>query len=559
MDEEALKGDFQKFLSEVWQHLGLPKPTRIQNDMAKFLQHGSPKDMLEAFRGVGKTWVTAAFIVWLLWRDPNLKIMVVSASKAHADNTSTFCLQIIQTVPFLQHLAPRADQREAKVQFDVGPARPARDPSVKSLGITGQLTGSRADLILADDIETAQNSQTQMMREKLKTATEEFGAILKPGGRVIYLGTPQCEDSIYRALPAKGYRIRIWPARYPNERLRAAYQGELAPLLQDDLIKNPKIVGAPTEPERFDEDVLLSKEMEYARSGFALQFMLDTSLSDATRYPLKLADLMVMNLNTEVGPPKVIWAAAPDLTDNELPNPGFSGDRLYRPMKIAEGAWMPYTGSVLTIDPSGRGKDETGYAVTKVLNGLIYAVEWGGLIGGYDPATLEQLALIAKKQKVNEVLIESNFGDGMFTELFKPVLRKHHNCSVEEVHHTGQKEKRIIDSLEPVMNAHRLVIDRRLVLEDHRSIQGYAMESAQSYSGLYQMTRITKDRGALKKDDRLEALAMGVAHWVEVMAQDVDEQMAQAEEDGKNREVWEFMEHLLGPDAVEERTWLTQD
>ncbi len=559
MTEDELKSDFRNFLYLVWRHLGFPKPTKIQYDMAYFLQHGGSKIMLEAFRGVGKTWVTAAFVVWLLYCNPNLNILVVSASKAHADKTSAFCLTIIRTIPELRFLAPGRDQFDSKVMFTVGPAEAGRDPSVTSLGITGQLTGTRADVIIPDDIETAQNSQTQMMREKLKTQSEEFGAILKPGGRIIYLGTPQCEDSIYRALPAKGYTIRIWPARYPSVRLRESYQGALAPSLQAELDADPKLVGKPTEPERFDEPVLVDKEMEYARSGFALQFMLDTSLSDAARYPLKLADLIVMSINSEVGPPKVVWAAAPDLIDNELPNPGFSGDRLYRPMQITEGPWMPFTGSVLTIDPSGRGKDETGYAVTKVLNGMIYCTEWGGLIGGYDPSTLEQLALIAKRQKVNEVLVESNFGDGMFTELFKPVLRKHHPCSIEEIHHTGQKERRIIDSLEPVLNAHRLVIDRKLILEDHRSVQSYASEQASSYSGLYQLTRITKDRGSLRKDDRLEALAMGVAKWTLVMAQDVDDMLKQAEEDETFRQVQDFINSFDNVEAHTERTWMTQD
>lgn len=557
--ESDLKSDFKVFLKVVWPLLGLPQPTRIQLLMADFLQHGSEKDMLEAFRGVGKTWVTAAFVAWCLWKDPNLKIMIVSASKAHADNTSTFCLQIINTVPFLEHLAPRADQREAKVQFDVGPALPARDPSVKSLGITGQLTGSRADIIIPDDIETAQNSQTQMMREKLRTQVEEFAAIIKPGGRVIYLGTPQCEDSIYRGLPKKGYRIRIYPARYPTPKVLEGYQGNFCPVLQADLDSGKAKAGDPTEPERFDVEVLASKEAEYARSGFALQFMLDTSLSDATRYPLKLSDLVVMNLNAELAPPKVVWAASPELVDNELPNPGFSGDRLYRPMQVQEGNWLAYSGAVMAIDPSGRGKDETGYSVIKMLHGQLYVLEWGGIRGGYEPEVLEQLAQIAKRQKVNEVIIEDNFGDGMYTRLFLPVLKKVHPCAIEEVHHSIQKERRIIDSLEPVLNAHRLIIDRRLVLEDHRSIQAYASEQAQGYSGLYQLTRITKDRGALKHDDRLDALAIGVTYWSEALAQDVDDMVLQSEEDENKRQVWEFMEHLTGEGSIEERTWLSQE
>ncbi len=563
MLEERLKASFRNFLTLVWRHLGFPKPTRLQLDIALFLQHGGgdgvDKVMVEAFRGVGKTWVTASFIVWLLYCNPDLKILVVSASKNHADKTSAFCLQLIRSIPALHHLAPSGNQADSKVMFTVGPAADSRDPSVTSMGITGMLTGSRADLILSDDVETSQNSQTQAMREKLKTSTEEYAAILKPGGRIIYLGTPQCEDSIYRALPAKGYTIRIWPARYPDQRLQEAYNGCLSPLLVADLAKNPQLVGQPTEPERFTEEVLASREAEYARSGFALQFMLDTTLSDSSRYPLKLSDLIVMDLNADVAPPKVVWGRAPELIINDLPNVGMSGDRLYRPMAILgeQREWAPYTGSVLAIDPSGRGRDETGYAVVKILHGLLYAVEWGGLIGGYEDETLRQLAIIAKRQKVNEVIIESNFGDGMFTKLFTPVLSKYHLCSIEEVRHSTQKEKRIIDTLEPVLNAHRLIMDRRLVEQDYKTVSQYSAETSHQYMGLHQLTRITRDRGALKRDDRLDALAIAVAYWVEHMSRDTDQAVSDHQAELLDREVEKFLEHCL-PDAPRsEQTWIS--
>ena len=146
-----LYDDFKVFLFAVWKHLNLPEPTRSQYMMGEWLQTGPTKLVIEAFRGIGKSWVTAAFVCWLLMRDPQLKIMVVSASKLRADDFSTFVLRLIHEVPFLQHLQPRDGQRSSKIAFDVGPARADQSPSVKSVGITGQLTGSRADVIIADD------------------------------------------------------------------------------------------------------------------------------------------------------------------------------------------------------------------------------------------------------------------------------------------------------------------------------------------------------------------------------------------------------------------------
>ncbi len=546
------KEDFKAFLGRMWTDVGLPHPTKLQLDIADYMQNGPRRRMIQAFRGVGKTWLAAGYINYRLKLNPDLKIMVLSASKAHADNTTTFCLQVINTMQELEHLIPHEDQREAKIQFDVGPAKPARDPSVRSIGITGQITGSRADLILVDDVETPTNSQTQMMREKLKTAVEELGAVLKPDGEVIYLGTPQCEDSVYRGLPAKGYQIRMWPVRYPNARQKAGYGDQLAPIYERELALDKTLEGKSADPERFSEADLQEREAEYARSGFALQFMLDTSLSDATRYPLKLTDLIIMNLNPEVAPPKVVWAASPDLIDNELPNVGFAGDRLYRPMQIQDGNWLAFTGSVMCIDPSGRGQDETGYAVVKMLHGQLFLVEWGGLIGGYSPEVLKQLAIIAKRQKVNHVIVESNFGDGMYGKLLTPYL----GYAPEEIRHNIQKERRIIDTLEPVLNSHKLIVDRKLVLADYNSVEHYSSESRLTYTGLHQLTRITKDRGSLKHDDRLDALAMAVAYWVEHMSRDTDEALKDSENEALDKELERFMEHALGG-PQEESTWLT--
>ena len=143
--------DFRVFLTLVWRHLNLPDPTPIQLDIALYLQHGPRRKIIEAFRGVGKSWITAAYVVWRLRQNPNLKFMVLSASEDRPDNFTTFCLRLINEIPTLQCLIPRADQRCSKLSFDVGPARADHAPSVTSKGIFSQITGGRADEIIADD------------------------------------------------------------------------------------------------------------------------------------------------------------------------------------------------------------------------------------------------------------------------------------------------------------------------------------------------------------------------------------------------------------------------
>jgi len=532
--------DFRNFLYLVWKELNLPDPTNIQYEIAEFMQHGPKRAIIEGFRGVGKSWICSAFVVHQLYLDPSKNILVVSASKTRADDFSTFTLRLIHELPMLEHLKPNAKQRFSKISFDVGPAPASHAPSVKSLGVTSQLTGSRADIIVGDDIEVPTNSATQGMREKLSEQVKEFDAIIKPNdtSKILFLGTPQCEDSIYNKLLERDYKARIWTARYITPSYNQTHYEERVSALCVDSNKE----GESTEYTRFSDIDLNERELSYGRSGFAMQFMLDTRLSDTDRYPLKLSDLIVMDIDNEVAPEKLIWARNPDLVwDSEVPNVGFSGDRYYRPFQVI-GDHTEFTGSVIAIDPSGRGRDETGYAVVKMLNGTLFVPDCGGLQGGYSDEVLKNLAIIAQKHKVNYVVAESNFGDGMFTEIFKPILEKVHPCSIEEVRHNTQKEKRIIDTLEPVMNQHRLVISPKVIKKDYDSAQGYPAESQLKYQLMYQMSRITRDRGAITHDDRLDALSIGVNYWVEQMAQDADKRIKERKVDLINQELKKFEE-----------------
>jgi len=546
--------DFRNFLYLCWQHLNLPEPTPVQYDIAEFVQSGPKRAIIQAFRGVGKSYITSAFVCHQLLLDPDLKFLVVSASKARADDFSTFTLRLISEIPLLRHLHPSDEQRSSKIAFDVGPAQASHSPSVKSVGITGMLTGSRADFIIADDVESANNSMTEGMRTKLAEVVKEFDAILKPDGRIIYLGTPQTEQSLYERLLNRGYDCRIWPARHLEEEQMVSYGNRLAPFIAS----SGGDPGTSTDPLRFSDDDLMEREASYGRSGFALQFMLDTKLADTDRYPLKLSDLIVTPVDPKRGPAHLVWANSPDLRYNDLHNVGMDGDGFFRPMSVSED-FTEFQGVAMSIDPSGRGKDETAYAVVKCLHGQLFLVDAGGFRGGYSTETLESLAHVAKLYGVNYIIVESNFGDGMFSSLFKPVLGKIHPTTIEEVRHSKQKELRIIDTLEPVLNQHRLVVDPKVIQKDYDSSINYATavggEQAEKYSLFYQMSRLTRDRGSLLHDDRLDALSIVVNYWTESLARDV-EGAALAHKDALiMKELEHFMEITTGG-RVKEATWM---
>jgi len=515
--EAKMKDDFSFFLTLVWRELDLPKPTRAQLAIAEYLQHGPKRLQISAFRGVGKSWITAAFVLWVLFVDPDRKIMVISASKERADNFSIFCQKLILDIDWLAHLRPRdADQRWSRISFDVGPAKPHQAPSVKSVGITGQMTGSRAHLMVFDDVEVPANSATDMQREKLLQLVSESESILVPDedARIMFLGTPQSTFTIYRKLAERSYRPFVWPARYPRD--LSKYEGLLAPQLVEDLEKGAE-AWTPTDT-RFNDTNLIEREAAMGRSNFMLQFMLDTSMSDAEKFPLKFQDLIVTPLGAECAE-AYAWSGDPRYMLKDLNPVGLPGDRFYGPMFIDEGI-CPYNETIVSVDPSGRGTDETVAVVLSQANGYIFVRDMKAYKDGYSDATLSDIVRLGKRYKASKLLIESNFGDGMICELFRRhITQMQANMLTEEVRATSRKEERIIETLEPVMNQHKLIIDPRVWEYDYSSNPDAAPEKRLEYMLGYQMSRMCREKGAVKHDDRVDAMAQGVQYFVDAVAQ----------------------------------------
>jgi hypothetical protein len=528
----ALQEDFKLFLQALWEQLDLPSPTRAQYAIADYLQHGPKRLQIQAFRGVGKSWITGAFVLWTLFKDPEKKIMIISASKERADNMSIFLQKLIIETPWLNHLRPKADDsRWSRISFDVN-CSPHQAPSVKSVGITGQLTGSRADLMILDDIEVPGNSMTELMREKLLQLCTEAESILTPknDSRIMYLGTPQTTFTVYRKLAERSYRPFVWPARYPKD--LANYEGLIAPQLQEDIDTGAES-GACTDPDRFDDDDLVDREASMGRSNFMLQFMLDTSLSDAEKFPLKMADLIVTAVNPTEAPDAVVWCADPRNVIKELPTVGLPGDYFYSPMQL-QGEWGPYTETICSIDPSGRGTDETAACYLSQKNGFIYLHEVRAYRDGYTDSTLLDILRGCAKYGVTKLVIETNFGDGIVCELFKKHLQQTKQAiDIEEVRANVRKEDRIIDALEPVLNQHRLICNRSVIDWDYNSNKDEAPELRLLYMLFYQMSRMCREKGAVKHDDRLDSLAQGVKYFTDALSISAYEIVKE-----RNREEW---------------------
>lgn len=594
--------DFRNFLCLAWDHLGLPAPTTAQLEIAHRLQYGADSiewaamehveqkllqnrprtDIIRCYRSLGKSYVTCCFVIWRLMRNPrDEKVLVVSATTDKAKEFVDMAKNLIWTMDELckwlltgkrEREAPRRDQSD---QFDVAYASITQSYSVKARGINGQITGSRATLLVADDIEIPENSKTEEARATiLRKVRSDFGPILETEhgtGDLIFLGTPQTEESVYNVLVAEmGFACFTIPVLWPDEKKRKNYLIKLessgtefdilAPYLWH-LFHTEQLLAGELTDTRFDMEQVISFQSK-GLAEFALQYMLDTSLSDAERYPLKQHDLIVFPANANKAPLTIQWGLDKDRKNLcKYANVGFSGDYLIRPLFIDD-EWREYESRVMFVDPAGRGKDETAWAIGGQLGGTIYGLHIGAHRG--DPA--EAMAMIAQDAKtwdVKLIEVEPNYAQGMWVPAFTPIMmrvwphkdhremrggerlglkeavREMGGCTIQESEWAkGQKETRIIGTLEPVLASHRFVLSEEVVEQDVKR----ALQNEKVYSLLYQLTHITHERGALKHDDRVEAVAGMVSIYTNAMMVDAQQARESVLDDEYEQELERFRE-----------------
>ncbi len=554
----GMKADFRQFLLALWKFHGLDKVAPLgplELDIAAWLQHGHAFRGVLAFRELGKSMITNAYGCWRLWLDPKTKIVLLSDSQAFSKNNLNQIKTWIRTTPWLRHLAPRkgTKDRDGAIEFDVASSQfDVKNPSVVALGVEGQITGRRAHVIIGDDVETPNTSNTQVERQNLRKRLSEAPDIAyKKGGEIIYLGTPQHEETVYADLQTSGFIFRCWPILYPTAEEESRLAAPLAPFCRHLIDTGAALPGEPTCPHRFGMDIIIGVQSK-GRSRFAMQYMLQKHLADANYYPLKLSDLLIFNCHRDKAPINIAWGQETNTGSTRiegLRSVGFGMDGYYRPIMF-DSTWLPYTSAKMYVDPAGKGKDETAWAIVAHLHGVLYLLHVGAYRGPSPAgdACLNLLVRDAQQWRVRHLVIETNFGGEAIIELLKPKLRaavlpvgddcpEGWACAIEGQHNTGMKEERIVYALQPVMNQHRLVVDRRVVELDAGVDQSYQL--------FHQMTRIIDPamsgaRGCLQHDDRLEAVAGAVALWQEALAQDPAHRQQQVNEEAQRKliETW---------------------
>lgn len=551
-DIEALREHyvlFEDFMYDCMTELMGFKCSELQIDIARFLQSDVKHGMIQAQRSQAKSTIVAMFAVWQLIHDCKHRVLIISAGQDVATEIANWVIQIIMNWDILECMRPdrqhgdRASNKAFDVHWQLKGAE--KSPSVACIGITSNMQGRRADLLIPDDIESSKNGNTELQRAALEHLSKDFTSICQRG-RIMYLGTPQTTDSIYNKLPERGYTIRIWPGRYPTAEEEKFYGDRLAPYLRHKMTLNPALRkgggldgsrGQPTDTELLGETLLCSKELDQGQAYFNLQHMLNTEMSDELRHPLKTKNLIVMNFGIDKGPGLIEWLPSPD---KEIKVSGYScRPQFYRPFSVSTELYA-YEGKHMYVDTAGGGNngDETVAAVTYFLHGYIFLAEVIKLAGGYSEDNYIALSKLALKHGVNDIDVEKNFGFGAFASAWRPILLRTYkeagkdNCPrIEDVWESGQKELRIIDTLEPVMARHRLIVHEDILSYDVESTNKYPFDQRDSYKLFHQMTKVSREKGALIHDDSIDSVAGSCRKWVERIAIDEKVRIAQKRTD----------------------------
>ncbi len=193
--------EFYNFL-DTWNNvLGLSTPAhhkQIMEFLVSIWTAPPHRGLLMAFRHSGKSTVVGIFAACVLYMRPETRILILSAESTLSARMVSHVRHILENHPMCSDMVPDVKKEWAQGKITVNRPIGIREPSVTCQGIHGNITGLRADLIICDDVEVPNTSNTAQKRETLRERLRELDFILSPSGTMIYIGTPHTLDTIYR-------------------------------------------------------------------------------------------------------------------------------------------------------------------------------------------------------------------------------------------------------------------------------------------------------------------------------------------------------------------------
>jgi len=425
--------DFGEFIW-VWNaRLGQGTP-RHHLRMARWLAarwRGHEREMLlMAFRSSGKSTIVGLFCAWVLMLDSNLRIMVLAADFALAKKMVRNVKRIIERHPLTQGLKPPRREHWASDQFTVNRPGELRDPSMVAKGIGANITGSRAEIIICDDVEVPNTCDTAPKRADLRERLAEIDYVLVPGGAQLYVGTPHSYYTIYAAEP----RLEAGE----TQPFLAGFRRLEIPLLDGQ--------GRSAWPERFPADKVAAIRRRTGPNKFDSQMLLR---------PVNIADGRLDPDRLRLYDGELVYAEG-----NGQPMLSLNGKRLVS----ASCWWDPAYGA------PGKGDSSVVAAVFTDAEGGYWLHRVRYL--QHDPAQTEvdeatqlcrQVAAFVRELHLPAVTLETN-GLGRFLPglLRRELAAAGLPCAVVEVHSSRAKDQRIVDAFDAVLAAGALGAHRSL-------------------------------------------------------------------------------------------------
>lgn len=232
----------------------------IKNAPVHLLMHRTidrnRKCVLWAHIEVGKTSaVSIGRVLFELARNPNLRVLIVSATVGFAKKIVGSIAQYIEHSQELHELFPNLVKGKLWTQTELTVERKGtlKDPSVRAVGVgTKGVTGARCDLLILDDVLSQDNTRTPEQRDAIwKWLRRTLLSRLTAQARVICVGTAWTQGDIYHRLVKQKWASRkfpvvgpdglpTWPERWSLARIKAKEE-ELGPVeAQRQLYCNPQ-------------------------------------------------------------------------------------------------------------------------------------------------------------------------------------------------------------------------------------------------------------------------------------------------------------------------------
>ena len=452
-----------------------------------------PRTLILASRNSAKSTLTTLYLTWRLFLDPTLSILMVSKSAALAKRNLRTVRTYIDRCQLLEPLRPTDDEIDAAEGFEVPGSRELLSGarSFSSLGRTGQITGMRADLVVSDDIE-GRDDNTPEKADALNEMIGELEHVLNPNGRVIWLGTPQSQYTVYARLLKDETVHSVKACMFEQDFIGGAGKGQ-----------GVEVLLHSRWPYRFSDEDLAKKRKSVTKREWNLHWALeiDTKLMDDR--PLKIAGFVVADLDPRATQAALSYSPGGEVLHDLNRWSAAPGDHWTAAAEVSKDQ-RPYILTLAAIDPASglAGRDAIGLAIISVTQGgqaVVRHVE--GVRGESQLQCIKDIAATLQKFGVQRMAVEEK-ADSLFgASLATALQQRQWPITLEQIKAgTQSKGERIVSTLSPALSAGRLVLPRALVNTDHVG------EMVQQMMGVTWDNKIRS-----KHDDIIDALSHAVS------------------------------------------------